>query len=226
MTLSTEQRPGWPEIFIGLAVFGVTGFGGGLLLVLLGIDPVISALIFMALSGAAAAAGFLAVGLTRRLSWHALGLRPTSRRWLLIGTATGLGAFLVKGLAVAIYVALFGKGLNPQDIYGAGGSGGLWTILAGTFLLGIVTPIGEELLFRGVVANALLRYGPFIGVTASALIFALMHGVNIVFPAAVVAGLACGEIFRRSGSVYPAILVHVVFNLPTIPVMALIATAQ
>ncbi|MEG3881955.1 CPBP family intramembrane metalloprotease [Microcoleus sp. herbarium7] len=38
----------------------------------------------------------------------------------------------------------------------------------------------------------------------------------MVFPAAVVVGLATAEIFRRSGSIWTAVIVHVVFNLPTI----------
>jgi uncharacterized protein len=67
--------------------------------------------------------------------------------------------------------------------------------------------------------NALLRYGSFVGVVGSTMIFSLGHGINIVFPVAVVGGLATAEIFRRSGSVWPAVIVHVVLNLPTIPVM-------
>jgi membrane protease YdiL (CAAX protease family) len=78
----------------------------------------------------------------------------------------------------------------------------------------------------GVVTNALLRYGPFIGVAGSALIFALFHGTNLVFPAALVAGLITGEVFRRSGSVWPAVVVHVVVDLPTIPVMVLASEAR
>ena len=38
----------------------------------------------------------------------------------------------------------------------------------------------------------------------SALIFAVFHGINPVFAAALVAGLVTGEIFRRSGSIWPA----------------------
>lgn len=51
--------------------------------------------------------------------------------------------------------------------------------------------------------------------------FVLFHGINIVFPAAVVAGLATAEVFRRSGSVWPGVVVHAVFNLTTIPVLVL-----
>jgi hypothetical protein len=36
-----------------------------------------------------------------------------------------------------------------------------------------------------------------------------------------VVGLIAAEVFRRSGSVWPAIIVHVIVNLPTVPVMVL-----
>ena len=108
-----------------------------------------------------------------------------------------------------------------KEIYAIGGIGGAAYLLLATIGLGIVTPLGEEFLFRGVLTNALLRYGAFIGVVGSSLIFALMHGINIVFPAAVVAGLVAGEIFRRSGSIWPAVMVHIVFNLPTVPLMVI-----
>jgi membrane protease YdiL (CAAX protease family) len=98
-------------------------------------------------------------------------------------------------------------------------------VILATLFLGIATPIGEEFLFRGVVTNALLRYGPFVGVVGSASIFALMHGLNMVLPAALVAGLVAGELFRRSGSVWPAVVVHIVFNLPSAVVLAYLAAA-
>lgn len=96
------------------------------------------------------------------------------------------------------------------------------SLILATVFLGLLTPLGEELLFRGVIANVLLRHGrPVFGVVSSALIFAYMHGINIVFPAALVMGLVGAELLRRSGSVWPAVVVHVVFNLPTVPVMVL-----
>ena len=64
-----------------------------------------------------------------------------------------------------------------------------------------------------------------IGVVGSTLIFALVHGVNEVFPAALVVGLIAGEIFRRSGSVWPGVLVHAGVNLPTVPALVLAGAA-
>ncbi len=128
---------------------------------------------------------------------------------------------MLKGLAILVYIQITGDTNNVQAIYGEGGSGGLLSLILATVFLGLITPLGEELLFRGVVTNAMLRHGPFLGVVSSAVIFALAHGINTVFPAALVVGLIAAEVFRRSGSVWPAIIVHVIVNLPTVPVMVL-----
>lgn len=84
-----------------------------------------------------------------------------------------------------------------------------------------MTLIGEEFVFRGVVTTVLLRYGAAPGVLGGAAIFAIFDGVNAVLPVALVMGLTAGEKLRRSGSIWPAVTVHVVVNLPTIPAMML-----
>jgi membrane protease YdiL (CAAX protease family) len=224
-TAGGRARPGWPEIGVGLLVMAVVGYGGGIWLAGMGFQPVVIGLIFTLLSGVAGFAGFAAAALLRIRSWQAFGVRRVSRRWLLIGFGAGLFAFFAKGLAITAYIAITGDGNNPQQIYAMGASGGLLSVILATLFLGIATPIGEEFLFRGVVTNALLRYGPFVGVVGSASIFALMHGLNMVLPAALVAGLVAGELFRRSGSVWPAVVVHIVFNLPSAVVLAYLAAA-
>ncbi|MBW4470523.1 MAG: CPBP family intramembrane metalloprotease [Stenomitos rutilans HA7619-LM2] len=218
-TPNKVSRPGWLEIIVGLVVFAIVGFGVGSQLKWLGLDPVVLGLVFTSLSGIAGIAGFAAAVLLRIRSLRTFGVRPVSKRWLLIGVGVGLVAFVLKGLAVLGWIQITGNTNNVQGVYAEGGSGGVLSLVLATFFIGIVTPIGEELLFRGVITNALLRYGSFIGVVGSTLLFALVHGINIVFPTAVVAGLATAEIFRRSGSVWTAVIVHVVFNLPAIPVM-------
>jgi uncharacterized protein len=129
-------------------------------------------------------------------------------------------SFILRGLAILVWIQITGNTNNVQGVYAQGGSGGVLSLVLATVFLGFLTPLGEELLFRGVITTVLLRYSrPEIAVVGSTLIFAIAHGINIVFPAAVVAGLATAEIYRRSGSVWTAVVVHVVFNLPTIPVM-------
>jgi membrane protease YdiL (CAAX protease family) len=214
-------HPGWGEVAVGLAVAAIIGFGLGSQIQRLGFGRVTYGLVLAGWSGFACLAGFAAAWRVRKRPLAAFGVRSTSRRWLVIGIAAGVAAFMVKGAAVLAFTALTGIHSNPQDVYAAGASGGAMSLLTATLLIGIVVPIGEELLFRGVVTTALLRHGPFTGVVGGALIFALLHGISIVFPAAVVAGLVAGEIYRRSGSVWPAVVVHVVYNLPMIPMMVL-----
>lgn len=218
-------RPGWPEMLSGVFVFVVVGFGGAALLVQSDLDRVFVGLMLAATSGIAGLAGFAVAALLRAKSWSAFGVRAVSGRWLMIGAAAGVVAFVVKGFATMAYGALTGQSGNPQDIFATAASAGPTTVILGTVFIGILTPIGEEFLFRGVLTNALLRYGPVIGVVGSALIFALLHGINMILPAALVAGLVAGEVFRRSGSIWPSVIVHVVFNLPTIPVMLLAIAA-
>jgi len=223
--LNKVPRPGLPECIVGLIVLFVVGFGSSSQLLRLELDPVISGLMFTALSGVAGIAGFAAAVLLRIRSLRPFGVRRTSRRWFLIGIGVGLVAFVLRGLAIIVWIQITGNTDNIQGVYAQGGSGGALSLVLATVFLSLLTPLGEELLFRGVITTVLLRYSrPIIAVVGSTLIFALAHGINIVFPAAVVAGLATAEIYRRSGSVWTAVVVHVVFNLPTIPVMVAAGT--
>lgn len=215
------SRPGWPEIVVGLIVLAAVAVGVALLAGQLDLGPVIFGLVLTALSGVAPLAGFAAAALLRIRSLSAFGVRRTTTRWLLIGVGAGLVAFVLKGLAGMAYVAITGDSSTPQTVYAEGGSGGVLSLVLATAFIGLLTPLGEELLFRGVLTNALLRYGPFVGVVGSTAIFALAHGVNIVLPAAVVMGLFGAELVRRSGSVWPGVVVHAVFNLPTVPALVL-----
>ena len=222
----STARPGWPETIVGLLVLGVVGIVGGALIVRSPIDPIAIGLILAALSGVACMAGFLAAFFLRIRAWKAFGVRATSVGWLMIGAGVGVIAFILKSIAILAYISFTGDRANPQDIFATGATGGIWTVFAATFFMSVVIPIGEEFLFRGVITTALLRYGPFVGIFGGALLFAISHGINLVFPAAFVVGVAAGEVFRRSRSIWPAVMVHAVVNLPTIPAMVLAGASR
>lgn len=218
-----QLRPGWAEIAVAFVGLAVGGFLPAAFLVRSELDPVVLGLALTAMTGVGGMLGFFAAFLLRIRSWSAFGIRCTSPRWMAIGTVLGVVAFLAKGFAVVAYTMLTGSEQNPQDIFAPVANGGMWAIIAATFFIGVIVPIAEEFLFRGVLTTALLRYGAVIGVFGGALIVALFHGINIVFPAALVCGVAAGEVFRRSSSIWPAVMVHVMFNLLTIPLMVLIS---
>ena len=212
-------RPGWAEPIVGLSIFAAVGFGGGSQLHRLALSPTVVGLIFTGLSGVAGLLGFAGAFLVRMRHVAAFGVRGTTRRWLLLAVAAGLVAFLAKGLLALVLPAIFHGTKNVQQVYATGGGGGPASLALATFCLAVLTPVGEELLFRGVLMSALLRFSAVIAVGGSAAVLAAMHGLNAVTLTAFVEGLFAAEVFRRSGSVWTAVVVHVVFNLPTVPAL-------
>ncbi len=90
---------------------------------------------------------------------------------------------------------------------------------------GLAAPLQEELIFRGLLQTVLARElsrvetsarAGVAAVAGSALLFAVVH--LAVGPwtatAALLLGILAGELRRRSGSVIPAVVVHVIFNAP------------
>lgn len=218
---ATPVRPGWPEIAVGL----LTAVAAAALVPFFGpwgleLDAVAYGLVLTAWSGVAGLAGFGVAALIRIRSLSAFSVRRTSWRWMLSGVAAGVVALLAKGLLVAAITGLTGFDSDPQGMFYDAAGGGVVPMILTILFLSFLTPIGEEFLFRGVIANALLRYGPVVGVLSSSVVFAVIHGVNIIMPTALVVGIIAAEMMRRSGSIWPAVAVHVVNNL-ALPLLVL-----
>ena len=78
----------------------------------------------------------------------------------------------------------------------------------------IVAGVGEELLFRGLFLRGfVLRYGRGPALALSSLLFAVVHLNPWGFASIFLAGWLLGWLVLRSGSLWPAILVHGVYNL-------------
>jgi membrane protease YdiL (CAAX protease family) len=106
-------------------------------------------------------------------------------------------------------------------LFGAG-----WVGLAlSVVLVVIIGPVVEELIFRGVLLSA--AQGVFEGrvpgagwmATAfSALVFALYHFTAWLFVPTFILGLALGWVTRSRGGLWPAIVLHALYNL--VPIAA------
>ena len=74
----------------------------------------------------------------------------------------------------------------------------------------IVAPVNEEVLFRGFLV-------PRVGILFSALLFAIPHLLAYSsvseLAAALAFGIAAGYVFRKTGSLYPSIMAHMLVNL-------------
>lgn len=80
----------------------------------------------------------------------------------------------------------------------------------GYFVLCLVAPLAEEVVFRGAMLTALRdnRYAILI----SALFFAAVHMNPAQMPHALLVGLLLGWLYMRTGSIVPGLLVHWVNN--------------
>lgn len=81
-------------------------------------------------------------------------------------------------------------------------------------LLGVLTPLCEELLFRGVVLRSLLDHrGPWPAILISSVVFALFHVHPIHALIALVLGVTAGWAMVATGSVWTAFALHATNNL-------------
>ncbi|MFW6023697.1 MAG: CPBP family intramembrane glutamic endopeptidase, partial [Myxococcota bacterium] len=95
---------------------------------------------------------------------------------------------------------------------------GPWNALAIVFALVVVAPVGEELVFRGVMLPGLeRRYGIPVALVASALLFGVAHPELGMGLTAAIAGLLLGAVALRTGSVLPTIAMHAGIN--SVPVL-------
>jgi len=169
----------------------------------------------MAISGVAAIIGTVAaVRWPRPTTWAAVGIRPASRGWLALGAGLGAVTMLLNTGTVYLYATLTGDDSIPvervamMEVLG----GPLWQSVLMLALGVVLIPIGEELIFRGVIFGWMRRWPLPVAVIVSALVFAVMHGFSVVFPVAVVLGIVTAMIYHHSGSIWPAVMLHAVNN--------------
>ena len=111
-----------------------------------------------------------------------------------IGSYFGRSADLVGGIGVVV-----NKMVVDDIVY--------------TLLFIIITPILEEIAFRGILLNYLSRYGKGFALIASSIIFAFAHSSFIeIFPAFILS-YELGKIYLRYKSAKPCIWMHVIYNL-------------
>ncbi|AIC93100.1 CPBP family intramembrane glutamic endopeptidase [Shouchella lehensis] len=208
-----KQRPGWLEIIVLAIVYIVVVVVFSKIIVEQTSEtPIIMGLSLSALSAGAGLCAFAAAYFLRIRKPLPFGLKKTTGKWLIAGAALGVAVY-VSGVVLFSILAFFGyTDFTTQDAYREAATGGTLLFLLQLILIAVATPIGEEFAFRGVLTSALLRYGPWVSIIISSLIFAVAHGINEVLPIAFFTGLAAAYLFYRTGSVWPGVIVHCVNN--------------
>ncbi|MDP9491750.1 MAG: CPBP family intramembrane metalloprotease [Actinomycetota bacterium] len=149
----------------------------------------------------------IALGLDRRETFALR--RPNS--WKTAGLLT-LGilvaVFVVGGILEAIFHAGEEQGLDPTGWRSDRAAAFVLSALA----IGVVGPIVEELMYRGLGYFLLSQFGHWAAIVITGLTFALAHGILAGIPVFFVIGAGLAYLRYRTNSIVPPILVHVTFN--------------
>lgn len=104
---------------------------------------------------------------------------------------------------------------NPvlKEIFQAASSHNLFAIAFFYISVAVLAPFFEELLFRGVLYQALrLRFNTFVSMLASAFAFSAIHFDQGGFLMLLVVGLVLAYIFERTKSLLPGMVAHGLWN--------------
>ncbi len=167
---------------------------------------------------------YLLVLRRRQITWSDIGLQSAHRAWYRLAIVGGLLCVPLVALSRLLFEPLMdGPFQNPQ-IEVLGGGGFSWTnLIAMLFLVGFLIPLMEEMIFRGLLFPLLRRYLRFsLAAILSALCFAAMHLIPPLIPAFVIMGLILAFAREHSGSLWPPIIIHGLFN--SLNIVALYAT--
>lgn len=86
-----------------------------------------------------------------------------------------------------------------------------WRILT----VGILAPIFEELIFRKLLIDRVIKYGEFCAIMMSGIMFGLFHGNFAQFFFATGLGMLFAFVYARTGKIWYTILLHMVVNMTT-----------
>ncbi len=89
----------------------------------------------------------------------------------------------------------------------------LGKLMGSAILIVFLAPLGEEMVFRGIAYTALRRRGRTRALMVTSLLFAVAHMQVIHFAPIFFIGLILAYLFERTGSLKPAIALHVLVNL-------------
>ena len=150
-----------------------------------------------------------------------LGLRA---RWPDLWRGGSVGAALQLAAIPLLYwplLELLGK--DAEDLEGPAreitdkvhGVGGVLLLVVWVTVL---TPIAEEVFYRGLFLGALRKRGlpPWLAIAISSLVFAASHLQGLQLPALALFGAAAAVLVHRTGRLGPAIAAHMAFNGVTV----------
>lgn len=143
-----------------------------------------------------------------------LGIVKFKLRHLLLGLGGGVFLFIAVGILGNLLVDYLGIP-DPQSFaLVVEGANSPWQFFLLLFLGGVIVPLKEELVFRGLIYPPLRRaYGRSRGILLTALFFGMMHFDLIRFLPLFLGGAVLTWLYEKTKSLWPAIIAHGIWNM-------------
>jgi membrane protease YdiL (CAAX protease family) len=149
----------------------------------------------------------------KNLSWKEVGVRSFSTKyWLKI--PIWLLITIILSVAVVLLTSLLGNSVDNSKTESLQQNINLFTILIGIISAGVVSPVYEEIFYRGFIYRWLrVRLGMNWGIVISSLIFTIAHFPTLnAMPVNFINGVVFAWAYEKTGSAIPGMIVHGVFN--------------
>ena len=131
--------------------------------------------------------------------------------WKLIGWVLLLDIFVILPLHAAFTLIVFPDAEQQEVINMFKESSGFSLIIL-ALTVSVFTPFAEEFLFRGFILTMLLkRYSPIVSIVISSFVFSIAHE-PIAMALAFGGGCLYGWIRVKTGSIYPSMIAHAIWN--------------
>jgi len=135
--------------------------------------------------------------------------------------ATVTLANLVTLALDSLYTTAFG-GEGLPDVFSEVAPKNTSEFLIMLLMTGLIAPICEEFIYRHLLLKPLRKYGDFLAIAVTSLLFGFFHANLTQFLYATTGGVLLGLIAVRANSVKPAIIVHALLNLFSVTNMYLL----
>ena len=137
----------------------------------------------------------------------------------LSGMFSGLKRGLVWSAGFGIIVllvsaALFAAGINPLTLIHTRLPAGRNEIILFFLIGGMISPVAEEIFFRGIIYRFFRRWGVFAAVAISTLAFVLAHPAGSGFPLPqITGGILFAMAYEKEGNLMVPITIHILGNM-------------
>ena len=148
--------------------------------------------------------------LNREKGLSSIGLAPSG---MFFGLKRGLVWSAGFGIIVLLVsTTLFAFGINPLALIHTRLPAGQKEIILFFIIGGIVSPVAEEIFFRGIIYRFFRRWGIFVAVTLSTLAFVLAHPAGSGL-SQITGGILFAIAYEKEGNLTVPITIHILGNM-------------